>query len=263
MESNQIPSELKADNQDHADFDAHPKYSAHGENSEVEINHLKELILIFRRSSEFLSLEDSLTLLCLNKYIRQHIANSEWETMVSAKAFSKFLEENYQADFISTLQEYDINFHNLYNNFVKSENLLKNPCGELGFQYWHKDGDWRFSKKGTWKNKSRCFCTSNSWAKLSQEIQLEDKQSRKILLAKSYVARRVDCDSTAQFTVEGYEYESWNTIFDTGKFLHPYNEVVKSPSCGWMKVDFMKVINPNNRILLNKWIWILNIFLIK
>lgn len=97
----------------------------------------QELVIIIRRSSEFLSIKDSLKLLCLNQYFSVHFPNLEYYRNLSTQMMSE----------ISDLDAYDSSFLDLcslilsfrsktdfYRTLKNLFNLIKNPFGSLGFE---------------------------------------------------------------------------------------------------------------------------------
>lgn len=183
-----------------------------------------QVILVFQLSSEYLTLNEALQLLCLNRYFKEYLPNSLYKRIVVQNALGIF-SNGEDKDPQGTSQLLDLlgfseqGFDTLYYSIKYAENLVKNPFGGEGFDYWKRSdgGDgWIINRWGTYKNKPTVFVSSYSWCKLTQNIPLPGFSNR-FLYAKTMIARRYDCESEGQLRIR----------FDNGT-LHS-TEVVKCP----------------------------------
>lgn len=110
------------------------------ESDESDPNHNNSLIVILRRSAEFLSIGDALNILLLNKSIRNHMINSEWKMMISLKAISEFFEVRDEKKILTDFKNINIENEKFYKSIINSNNKLQNPCGELGLKHWNVEG---------------------------------------------------------------------------------------------------------------------------
>lgn len=99
----------------------------------------KHEIVILRRVSEFLPIQDALNLLLLNKNLNTNLPNNEFYRYVSWLMFTNIVQINYEDDHLGKISDYlgfEIkSYEDLFNSLKRSYNLIKNPCGSEGFKH--------------------------------------------------------------------------------------------------------------------------------
>ncbi|CAG9311568.1 unnamed protein product [Blepharisma stoltei] len=185
-------------------------------NSPVKKNQMNEneLIIIFRRASSFLSPTDSLKLLSLNHFFHQHLPNHEFYFYVSKPIASWIanLDQNDPDVFDHFARFLECNpftsYDDLFNCIKSSQNMIKNPCGEMGFNSWekHNGGDgWNIEDWPGYRHKKTVFTTSYEWCDLTQTISIPLSDQKRFLIVGAYVTRRSDCGALAKLKVQAYD----------------------------------------------------------
>lgn len=104
------------------------------------MDNLDLLCLVFKRTLEFLSIEESLKVVNLNKAVRERMQNIEVFRILSIRILQETTEntvsgENcfqYMLEFTGLKVS---SYQDLFYSVVHSCNLLKNPCGAQGFDH--------------------------------------------------------------------------------------------------------------------------------
>jgi len=178
-------------------------------------------------------------------------------------------DEQYLNIIISKLQEFFIpvlSFNNLqhelealagisYNSLKDlkkklkdTQNLIKNPYGELEFASWvHEDGGqgWAIEDIGCYKHNNKVFASSFEWCHLSQVIEIPKKENKRILVIGSPVARKAEsgAEAEAKVTLKLKNKEGEN---EQVKLIDcPYGEPVDDIVCPWVTLSLQAEIQPN------------------
>ncbi|CAG9315696.1 unnamed protein product [Blepharisma stoltei] len=176
----------------------------------------KDLIVIFRRASEFLEISDSLNLLCLNHYFLNHLPNQEFYAYLSVSIAKIIADISASSTDVKTKLSAFLEWQpfnsceDLFNCIKYSNNLIKNPCGSQRFDHWERiDGGngWSIENWGCYKDNKTVFVSSYGWSTLNQTIDLPESNKKRFLLLGAYIARRVDCGADIKIEVIFYDYD--------------------------------------------------------
>ena len=183
------------------------------EPSESDRLRYSKLVIIFKRSAEFLTASDLVSILSLNRFFHSHLLTPEFlastifqflsfitNKSVTHKNIFQVFEEfsgiqlNSMMDILSCLR--------------KSKNLIKNSCGASQFKHWTVQDDvhdWRIEDWQVYKSMKTVFVSSCNWGSLIQNINLAGliKEGKSyVLVAGSPVSRRWDCGAIAEFYIK-------------------------------------------------------------
>ncbi|CAG9309887.1 unnamed protein product [Blepharisma stoltei] len=170
---------------------------------------LNSIILIFRRSAEFLSISDTLNLLSLNKAFKSELPNDEWFRRLCLLILSdifndQIIDDNNSFSLLSELLGCSFtNFRDIYSSIKHSYNLIKNPCGEFGFNYWNSySGPWIIENSGCWSNKKSTYVSGAFWCHLTQIVEFPENSRPKLLVIGSPIRRKDVNGGEARLEVE-------------------------------------------------------------
>ena len=181
---------------------------------------------------EFLSLEDFIVLLCVQKKFNQNVLIPFIGSNI--KPLIKMIIKNGQTQFRKWFKKMFLNKNEAYitqDELTKivcalsiTKNQIKNPSGKKGFENWildQKNIYWTIEDEWVhlpdYRKEHFAFCGSATPSKISQSIPVESifsllKQCEYncVLVAGAYVARRWDypCEATISFEL----YDSANTM---------------------------------------------------
>ena len=139
-----------------------------------------KLLLGFKRSAEFLESSDLAALLSLNHFFNSHLQTPEFLIHLTFNflSFVTIKPVNYENIFKVFEDFSGIRFFNILqitSCLRKTKNLIKNPCGALGFYHWRvsrKGCDWRVDDSKVYKSMRTVFVNSFNWGSLTQNINL-------------------------------------------------------------------------------------------
>ncbi|CAG9311950.1 unnamed protein product [Blepharisma stoltei] len=170
--------------------------------------------------------------------------NSTPETDEKNESYKKdFLAITY--DFIDDSEDALAEFYNLtgiklssYEDFCSrikiSENLIKNPSGEEGFENWiaeNKGEGWEIQNVGCYKGKKGVFVASYEWSSLKQTIDIPEGSCHRILLVGSHICRKAEYECEAKIRLKTFEKGCINE--QEINFDCPYKEPIIDNFCAW------------------------------
>jgi hypothetical protein len=171
------------------------------------------LLLILKRTSQFLSSPDLTNILSLNHFFHSHLQNMEVMSgfIFSFLTFRTNIPTNSE-NFSEVFQKFSgistTSLTEIFEILKKSKNLIKNPYGKEGLQHWIVDNGghgWAVEDFTVYRNLNRVFVSSFNWGSLTQRIDLNGlvrSDMKCTLIVGSPVCRRFDCESMAKLKIK-------------------------------------------------------------
>lgn len=173
-------------------------------------------ITVFRRVSQYLTINEIMIIQKLNKYFQDHFMNTEMKYVASLALLPKILlldiaQENYLSEFYSQTGISISQISDAYDVCKNASNLIKNPNGEFNFDSWqveHGGNGWRVDGRFPFKNECRFFEGSYEMGRLTQTVDIPNGTQNRKLYVGTPISRRFDCGNISKLKVTIYQNDN-------------------------------------------------------
>jgi hypothetical protein len=175
----------------------------------LELSDFMQIFLINKKFYNIFNYEPVLFVYAIKNF---YLADNQFHLNLT-KFFKRILNR------FDPIKEVPELYKDIFQNFLLkipiSKNLVKNCCGEKGFEGWNitRNGgnNWQVENILTQKHRKTCFVSSFSWCEMMYVVKFEDFhpiaktlffENKAVIKLGCYVARRWDCTAEGKFRAE-------------------------------------------------------------